>query len=210
MNDKHDGCKNKANTTSKLNTDQEGREESQTPSQEGKEAYPRQEIRDSPEMWKSYCKTERYWHIPETEEIKLDILATTKFRDKDEGEIQKASNIDDEIQDIKTNVHKGRKEMKEIPLGQSQWQDGLLWYQAKIWITKEKGILITLIAKYHEPAQAGHGGTAKSTGLISRRYYWPKIREDIKRFMKNCDTCQRTKVVRHAPHGLLQSNEAPD
>jgi len=50
----------------------------------------------------------------------------------------------------------------------------------------------------------------KTTELIGRRYYWPKIREDIKRFIKNCDTCQRTKVVRHAPYALLQSKEAPN
>src|SRR5207302_1863185 len=43
----------------------------------------------------------------------------------------------------------------------------------------------------------------------SRQYYWPKMRETIKRYITNWDTCQRTKVVRHAPYGLLQSNEAP-
>jgi len=32
----------------------------------------------------------------------------------------------------------------------------------------------------------------------------------MKRFIKNCDTSQRTKLVRHAPYGLLQSKEAPD
>ena len=53
MNDKHDGCKNKANTTSKLNTDQEGREESQTPLQEERGPYPQQETRDSLETWES-------------------------------------------------------------------------------------------------------------------------------------------------------------
>src|ERR1700710_88853 len=36
------------------------------------------------------------------------------------------------------------------------------------------------------------------------------MRETIKQYVKNCDTCQRTKVVRHAPYGLLQPNEAPD
>ena len=100
--------------------------------------------------------------------------------------------------------------MKGIALGLCQWKDGLLWYQGKIWIPKDEEIRTTLIAKHHEPPQAGHGGTAKTTELISRRYYWPKIREDIKRFIKNCDTCQRTKVVRHARYGLLQSNKAPD
>jgi len=153
---------------------------------------------------------QRYWEIPETEEIKLDILETTEFQDKDEGEIQKASNVDNEIQDIKRNLDQGRKEMKGIALGLCQWKDGLLWYQGKIWIPKNEGIGTALIAKHHEPPQAGHGRRAKTTELISRRYYWPKIREDIKRFIENCDTCQRTKVVRHAPYGLLQSNKAPD
>jgi len=79
--------------------------------------------------------------------------------------------------------------MKGIPLGLCQWKDDLLWYQGKSWIPKDEGIRTTLIAKHHEPPEAGHGRTAKSTELIGRRYYWPKIREHIKRFIKNCDTC---------------------
>jgi len=94
--------------------------------------------------------------------------------------------------------------MKGIALGIYQWKDGLLWYQGKIWIPNEDGIQTNLIIKHQEPPQAEHGGTAKSTELLSRRYYWPKIKEDIKRFMKNCNTCQRTKVVQHALYGLLQ------
>jgi len=135
---------------------------------------------------------------------------TTEFRAKNEGEIQKASNDDVEIQDIKRNLDEGRKEMKGIALGLCQWKDGILWYQGKIWIPNNEGIRTALIVKHHECPHAGHGGIAKTTQLINRQYYWRKIREDIKRFIKNCDTCQRTKLVRHAPYGLLQSNEAPD
>jgi len=153
---------------------------------------------------------ERYWDIPETEEIKLDVLETIEFQDKDEGEILKASSVDNEIQDIKRSLDKGRKEMKGRALELCQWKDDLLWYQGKIWIPNNEWIRTALIAKHHDPPQAGHGGTAKTTELINRRYYWPKIREDIKLFIKNCNTCQRTKVVRHAPYGLLQLNKARD
>ena len=38
----------------------------------------------------------------------------------------------------------------------------------------------------------------------------PGMRETSKRYVKNCDMCQRSKVVRHAPYGMLQSNEVPD
>jgi len=137
-------------------------------------------------------------------------METTEFRDKDGGEIQRASNVDDEIQDIKRNLDKGRKEMKGIALGLCKWKYGLLWYEGKIWIPNDEGIRTALMAKYRNPPHAGYGGTGKTTDLINRRYYWAKIREDIKRFIKDCDTCQRTKVVRHTPYGLLESNEAPD
>jgi len=89
---------------------------------------------------------ERYWDIPETEEIKLDVLETTESQDKSEQEIQKASNVDDEIQDIKRNLDEGRKEMKGIALGLCQWKDGLLWYQGKRWIPNDEGIRTTRIA----------------------------------------------------------------
>jgi len=153
---------------------------------------------------------DRYWDISETEEIKLDILETTEFQEKDEGTIQKVSKNDNEIQDMKRNLDEGRKEIKGIALGLCQLKDDFLWYQGKIRKPKDDGIRTTLIAKHHDLPQAGHRGTAKTTELIRRRYYWTKIREDIKRFIRYCDTCQRTKVVRHAPYGLPQSNEAPD
>jgi len=103
---------------------------------------------------------ERYWDIPDTEEIKLDMVETTEFRDKNAREIQKASNDDAEIQDVKRNLDEGRKEMKGVALGLCQWKDGLLWYQEKIWIPNNEGIRTAFIAKHHQPPQPGHGGTA--------------------------------------------------
>jgi len=76
-------------------------------------------------------------------------------------------------------LDEGRKEMKGVALGLGEWKADLLLYQGKIWLPNDEGIRTALIAKYQEPPQAGHGGTAKPTELINQRYYWPKIREDI-------------------------------
>jgi len=152
---------------------------------------------------------ERYREVLETEEIQLDIFETTEFLDQDEAEIPRASKDNNEIHNIGRNLVEGKKEMKGIALGLCQWMDDLLGYQGKIWIPNDERIGTTLMAKSHKPPQAGHSGTATTTQLINRRYYWPKIREDIKRFINNCDTCQRTKVVRHALDRLLQSNKRP-
>ena len=67
-----------------------------------------------------------------------------------------------------------------------------------------------LIRRHDDIPQAGHGGRAKTMELLKRTYYWPHMRDTIKKYVKNCDTYQRTKVVRHAPYGLIKPNEAPN
>ena len=108
-------------------------------------------------------------------------MELAEFQDKDEGTIQQAYKMDHEIQAIKDNLEKGVKEMKGVALGLCQWKDEHLLYQGKIWIPNDKGLKTSLIRKCHDDPLAGHGGTAKTTELVSRQYYWPGMRETIKR-----------------------------
>ena len=129
--------------------------------------------------------------------------------DKDK-EVSNESARDNEIQEIRKALDKGEKEMKGVPLGLCQWKDGYLWNQEKILVPNNEGIGTNLIRRHHNILQAGHGGTAKTTELLQKKYNWPHMRDKIKQYVKNCDTCQRTNVVRHAPYGLMKPNEAPD
>jgi len=97
----------------------------------------------------------RYWDIPETEGTRVNILETTEFRDKDEGETLKARKNYNEIKDIKRNLDEGKTEMKGTALALCQWKDDLLWSAGKIWISNDEGIQTALIAKHHDPLQAG-------------------------------------------------------
>src|SRR5437868_5269981 len=132
-----------------------------------------------------------------------------QVHEEKEEELEKESEKDEQIQGIKKALDDKEKEMKGVALGMCQWKDKKLWYQGKVWVPEDEKIRTAIIYRHHDQPSAGHGGTAKTTELISRRYYWPKMRETIKRYVKNCDACQWTKVVWHAPYGLLQPNEAP-
>ena len=68
------------------------------------------------------------WDIPEEEEIKIEEMDLAEFQDKDEGMIQQAYKMENEIQAIKDNLEKGVKEMKGVALGLCQWKDEHLWY----------------------------------------------------------------------------------
>jgi len=67
--------------------------------------------------------------------------------------------------------------MKGVALGICQWKDGLLWYQGKIWTPNEDKLRVELIKQHHDILTTGHGGIAKTTELIQRKYYWPPMRD---------------------------------
>ena len=76
--------------------------------------------------------------------------------------------------------------MKGVALGLCEWRDEHLWYEEKIWVPENEGLRTTIISRCHDNPLAGHGGTAKTTELITRQYYWPMMRETIKQYIKNC------------------------
>ena len=70
--------------------------------------------------------------------------------------------------------------MKGVALGLCQWKDEHLSQGGKIWIPEDEGLRTILISQYQDNSLAGHRGTATTTILVSRQYYWPKMRKTIK------------------------------
>ncbi len=60
----------------------------------------------------------------------------------------------------------------------------------KIWIPKAHAE--ELINYVH--AQAAHYGSTKIKSIISELCYWKNMDRDVKRVIKSCETCMRTKV----------------
>ncbi|GFU16923.1 transposon Ty3-G Gag-Pol polyprotein [Trichonephila clavipes] len=42
-----------------------------------------------------------------------------------------------------------------------------------------------------------HPGISGTTNLISKRFFWPEMRKDIKNRVRACEKCQRAKVLKH-------------
>ncbi len=63
---------------------------------------------------------------------------------------------------------------------------------------------------HHDSISAGHFGVLKTFELISRNFWWPKMRKDIKKFIKSCFICCKAKVPKHKPYGLLSPLSTPE
>jgi len=99
---------------------------------------------------------------------------------------------------------------KDITLAECSWSPtGRLLYRGKFYVPTYGPLRLYLIQTHHEVPVAGHPGRSKTLELLSRNYHWPKMRQDVERFGRNCHTCRRSKSRRHTPFGVLRPLAIP-
>lgn len=83
-------------------------------------------------------------------------------------------------------------------------RDGIIYYDnTRIYIPDNENLKITLISEHHDNKLSAHFGSEKVIKFIERNYYWPKLREDIRLYIKTCLICQRIKPSNKKKAGLL-------
>ncbi|KAJ9534187.1 hypothetical protein QJQ45_007001 [Haematococcus lacustris] len=60
-----------------------------------------------------------------------------------------------------------------------------------------------ILVEMHDAQFAGHVGITKTLERISRLFWWPCMRSEVRHYVANCDACQRNKSVNTKPGGLL-------
>ena len=109
---------------------------------------------------------------------------------------------------------------KEWPLYKPQKGYSLIRTSNCIYLKngKEADILITIVPPnndirkrileaYHDDEEAGHPGTLRTEELIRREYWWPKMKIDVKQYVKHCSKCQQNKPIRQNRTPPLQLTE---
>ena len=87
---------------------------------------------------------------------------------------------------------------------------GTLRYDGALYVPDDKAVKAEILRRNHDDPLAGHFGQAKTLQLASRKYFWKEMAKEIKSYVKSCDICQRTKVLRHRPYGEMVALPLPD
>ena len=83
-------------------------------------------------------------------------------------------------------------------------QQDILYLQGRILIPPtSQTLILKILQQYHDSPLAGHFGVARTQSLIAQYFQWPGLAAAIHSYVTSCDACQRNKVVRHAPFGVL-------
>ena len=72
-----------------------------------------------------------------------------------------------------------------------------------------KKIKEEILKENYDSVDVGHPGQHKMLELLKRTYWWPELKEDIKRYVQECIKCQQNKVQHQKKAGELHPLEIP-
>jgi hypothetical protein len=88
-------------------------------------------------------------------------------------------------------------------------KDGLLYYENRWVIPDDLALKLRILRENHDSKVAGHFGQFKTSERMKQNFFWPKMDQEVRDYVRSCDVCQRDKVSRHKRYGLLQPLEIP-
>lgn len=88
-------------------------------------------------------------------------------------------------------------------------QNGILRYKGRIVLPSSSPWCIKILHDFHHSPLGGHSGFLPTYQRISRNFYWKGIKQATKKYVAECDICQRMKAETMAPPGLLQPLPIP-
>jgi len=85
----------------------------------------------------------------------------------------------------------------------SEW---LLQY----YVPNNRKIKEEILKENHDLAEMGHPGQYRMLEVIKRTYWWPGLKEDIKKYVQGCFKCQQNKVQHQKKAGELHLLKIPE
>ena len=86
------------------------------------------------------------------------------------------------------------------------FQEGVLFFKHRIYLWEQSPLITSIIEEIHSST---HEGYLKTLQRVRSIFYWKGMKKHVKKFIQQCDVCQRNKVENLSPVGLLQSLPIP-
>jgi len=88
-------------------------------------------------------------------------------------------------------------------------EDRVVYMEGRIYVPNNKKIREEILKENHDSVDMGHPGQHRMLELLKRTYWWPGLKEDVKKYIQGCFKCQQNKVQYQRKAGELHSLEIP-
>ena len=92
---------------------------------------------------------------------------------------------DDFLTRIRASSNTKQNPRKGFSEKEKSWQEhegGVITWQERIYVTRNRQLQEDIIREHHDSVAAGHPGRYKTQELITRNYWWPYIQSDIRKY----------------------------
>jgi hypothetical protein len=69
-----------------------------------------------------------------------------------------------------------------------------IYYRNRLFIPENTELKVQIIYRTYNSEAGGHPGRMKTTELVSKLYFWPKITYDIQNYVKSCQLYKGVKI----------------
>ena len=117
----------------------------------------------------------------------------------------------DILKEIKRNTTREKEVVQALSKedGLTWEEDGVVYMEGRIYVPNNKKIKEEILKENHDSADMGHPGQYRMLELIKRTYWWPGLKEDVKKYVQGCFKCQQNKVQHQKKAGELHLLDIP-
>ena len=66
--------------------------------------------------------------------------------------------------------------------------------EGRMYVPNSKKLKEKILQENHNSVDMGHLGQQRILELIKQNYWWPGLKEDVKKYVQGCFKCQQNKV----------------
>ena len=97
--------------------------------------------------------------------------------------------------DILKKIRKNNTREKEVVQALEK-KDGLTWeedrvayMEGRIYVPNNKELREEILKEHHDLVDIGHPGQLRMMELLKRTYWWPGLKENVKKYIQGCFKC---------------------
>jgi hypothetical protein len=118
--------------------------------------------------------------------------------------IKEAQKLDKEIEEIKSNMAKGKAK------GFREDEQGIIWFEKRFCVPQDPELRKLILQEAHNSPYSIHPGNTKMYMDLKGRFWWNNMKRDVAEYIALCDVCNRVKAEHQKPAGLLQPLPIPE
>jgi hypothetical protein len=81
--------------------------------------------------------------------------------------------------------------------------ENTLFFKKKLWILESNELKLNIIREIHDQFVSKHSSIRRTCKYLHKWYYWSQTKQSIKRYIRNCHICKRSKISRNKYFELL-------